>query len=172
MHPLAELAKSAVEIFVRDGKVIKIPGNIPRDYLDKNAGVFVTIKRDCELRGCIGTYAPTQKDIAQETIFNAIEAASGDPRFEPVKEAELNSLDYEVYILGEPEQIKSPGSLDPRKYGIIVTGDKSLKKGLLLPGLDGIDTIDEQLSAACQKAGIDITQEELIVYRFQAEKLS
>lgn len=172
MHPLAELAKSAVETFVTRGETIAPTENMPPQYIDKRAGVFVTITQNGELRGCIGTHAPTQKNIATETIHNAIEAATSDPRFTPVEAIDLASLKYEVYILEKLEPVEVLTDLDPKVFGVFVIGMRSNGRGLLLPGLEGIDTIKQQLSIACEKAGINPTQEKLAIYRFGAEKVS
>jgi len=172
MHPLATLAKSAVEGFLIERNTIAPPKSIPQEYLKKMSGVFVTIKKDGELRGCIGTYAPTQENIAQEVIHNAIDAAVNDPRFDPIGPDELTKLSYEIYILDKPETVAWMNNLDPKVYGVIVCSAKGRKSGLLLPGLDGIDTIEQQLAVACQKAGINPNTEKISVFRFRAEKFS
>jgi len=170
MHLLAKLAQTAVEIYVKEGKMIFPPQNIPEKFLTQQAGVFVTITKNSELRGCIGTYAPAQESIALEVVHNAIDAAVNDPRFEPVSATELPDLSYEIYILEEPKQITSIKDLDPKIYGVIVVSAGKRKSGLLLPGLKSIDTVEQQLAIACQKAGIDPKKEKLVVYRFRAEK--
>ena len=172
MHPLTRLAKQAVEIYVNEGKIIFPNKEIPAEYSEKQAGVFVTISKNGELRGCIGTYAPAHENIAHEIVHNAIDAAINDPRFEPVSAEELPNLSYEVYILEEPEQITSIKNLDPKTFGVIVVSAGRKKSGLLLPGIDGIDTIEQQLAIACQKAGIDPRKEKLVVYRFRAQKFN
>jgi len=164
MSPYVLLAKSAVESYVRDKKIIKPAKNFPA----KKSGVFVTIENRGKLRGCIGTYLPTRESITQEIIHNAIAAATEDYRFGPIQKEELPELFYTVYILSEPELVKNIAELDPKKYGIIVkTGAKS---GLLLPNLERIDTIEQQISLACQKARINPENETIIIYKFTAEK--
>lgn len=170
MHPLAELAKTAVEIYVTEGKMI-FPKGAPAEFSERQAGVFVTITKNGELRGCIGTYAPAQENIALEVVHNAIDAAVNDPRFLPVATEELAKLNYEIYILQEPEQITSIKDLDPKVFGIIAASAGKRKSGLLLPGLEGITTVEQQLAIACQKAGIDPRREKLVIYRFRAEKI-
>lgn len=171
MHPLAELAKIAVGIYVSEGKMIFPPKDTPAEFLNRQAGVFVTITKNGELRGCIGTYAPAQENIALEVVHNAIDAAVNDPRFIPVAADELASLDYEIYILQEPEQVMSIKELDPKVFGIIAASAGKRKSGLLLPGIKGITTVEQQLAIACQKAGIDPRREKLVIYRFRAEKI-
>ncbi|HOE81323.1 MAG TPA: AMMECR1 family protein, partial [bacterium] len=106
MTPLANLAKQAVETYITTKKIIKPPKNFPSAFLKKRAGVFVTIEeKDQELRGCIGTYLPVRNNIAEETIYNAIAAATEDYRFMPIQKSELPNLTYTVSILGQPEQI-------------------------------------------------------------------
>ncbi|MCD6550510.1 AmmeMemoRadiSam system protein A [bacterium] len=185
MHPLVELAKNAVETYIKEGRIILPPLDLDEDYLSKKSGVFVTIKKDGKLRGCIGTYLPTQENIAEEVIRNAISAATQDYRFGPVEKEELPFLSYTVYILHEPQLVEDKSELNPQKYGIIVksapyaslngkdvvfNGRSPVKTGLLLPGLKGIDTADQQIFIACQKAGIDPKKEKIIIYRFTTEK--
>jgi hypothetical protein len=181
------LAKLAVETYVKKGQVLKnLPQDLPKEFLERKAGVFVSISRsprgtdaeqkrrtdaEKELRGCIGTYLATQDNIAKELIQNAVAAASNDPRFKPVVEDELSQISYTVYILGGPESVKDLQELNPKRYGIIVKSrDFPSKTGLLLPDLEQVDTVEQQFFTACQKAGIDPKKEEIVVYRFKAEK--
>lgn len=174
MKTLPQIAKEAVETFIEKGKVIKVPEKIEEKFKREKAGVFVTIEKinpktkQKELRGCIGTYLPTKENIAKEVISNAISAATKDFRFEPIEKKELPSLCYTVYILSRPEKILSPTELNPKKYGIIVKS--GFKTGLLLPDLEGIETINEQIFYACQKAGINPEGEPIEIYRFKVEK--
>jgi len=183
MHPLVSLAKKTVETFIKEKKIVSPPNDLPREFLEKKAGTFVTIEKNGELRGCIGTYLPTRENIAQEVIYNAIAAATEDWRFGPVQKEELPYLSYTVYILSEPELVKDIKKLDPKKYGVIVktvpispSGDVVFnghfipKTGLLLPDLEGVDTIEKQIFIACQKAGIDPQREKFLIYRFTVEK--
>lgn len=115
-------------------------------------GVFCSIHKDGRLRGCIGTIGPTKENIAQEIVANAISAATRDPRFDPIQKHELAKLSYSVDVLSKPEKIDSRDQLDVKRYGVIVTHNE--KRGLLLPNLDGVDTVSEQIAIAKQKAGI------------------
>ncbi len=187
------LAKQAVENYISERKIISLPDNLPAEFprgelagmLQRKAGTFVTIKKNGELRGCIGTYLPTKENVAEEIISNAIAAATEDYRFGPVKKEEIPHLSYTVYILSQPELVKNIKELDYKKYGIIVktapiispdrtdvvfNGHLPLKSGLLLPDLEGVDTIEKQISIACQKGGIDPTREKILIYRFTVEK--
>jgi hypothetical protein len=166
MHPLVKLAKDTVEQYVRTGKVIRPPANLTPEMSEK-AGVFVSLKKKGELRGCIGTFRPTTENVANEIIQNAINAATQDPRFPPVRPEELNELEYSVDVLTEPEKVNSKKELDPKKYGVIVKS--GTRKGLLLPDLEGVDTVDEQLSIASMKAGIYLG-EEIELYRFEVKR--
>ncbi len=170
MNLYTSLAKKAIENYVKQGKEISPPENLPKKLLEQKAGVFVTIKKDNKLRGCIGTYISTKTNIAQEIITNAIAAATKDYRFDPVQEKELPHLSYSVSILSEPEEIQDFKKLDPKKHGIIVKSNK--KTGLLLPDLEGIDTIKKQILIACQKADIDPSKESLSIYRFTVKEYS
>jgi MEMO1 family protein len=118
----------------------------------EKAGVFVSLKKHGELRGCIGTILPTTNSIAQEIMQNAVSAGTGDPRFHPVEEHELEELQYSVDVLMSPESIEGAHQLDVKKYGVIVRS--GYKSGLLLPNLEGVDTVEEQLDIVLQKAGI------------------
>ncbi len=168
MHPLVRLAKLAVEKYIKEKEVISPPSDLPREFLEKKAGVFVTIEKNGNLRACIGTYLPTRESIAEETIRNAIAAATEDWRFGPIQKQELPFLSYIVYILSPPEPVKEIEELDPKKYGIVVRS--GLKTGLLLPDLEGVDTVEKQILIACQKAGIEPAKEKLSLYRFTVQK--
>jgi len=184
MHPLVNLAKKSVETFIKSGEIISPPKYLPEDFLNKKSGVFVTIEREGNLRGCIGTYLPTRNNIAEEVIYNAVAAAREDYRFSPIQEEEFSYLSYTVYILNKPELIKNVYELDPKEYGIIVRsipivqtkdevtfdGAISYKCGILLPDLEGIDTAEQQVSITCQKAMIDPKKEKFLIYRFTVEK--
>ena len=146
------LARLSVETFVKTKTPAAMPQNLPQEMLDKQAGAFVSLKKDGRLRGCIGTFLPTTANIANEILRNGIAACSQDPRFSPVMPAELNSLVYSVDILDKPEKIASPSELDPKIYGVIVSNGQ--RRGLLLPDLAGVDTVEEQISIARQKGGI------------------
>ncbi len=169
MNPYVFLAKSAVENFIRERKIISPSKNLPKEFFERKAGVFVTIEKNGELRGCIGTYLATKKNIAKEIIYNAIAASTEDYRFGPITEKELPYLSYTVYILSEPELIKDISELNPKKFGIIVKTIQN-KTGLLLPDLEGVETAKQQISIACQKGSIDISKEKILTYRFIVER--
>ncbi len=200
MNKLTELAKLATENYVKDHKKTKVPKDFPAEFLEKKAGVFVTIIKNGELRGCIGTYLPTKENIEEEVIDNAILASTEDWRFGPVRKSELPELLYEVSVLDEPELMgeinldeltieKTKNTvlkkLDPKKFGIIVksrgflSGSDAIfdaaprpyqKSGLLLPNLEGINSPEEQILIACQKAGINPGREIITIYRFTTKK--
>ncbi|HEW80877.1 MAG TPA: AmmeMemoRadiSam system protein A, partial [Nitrospirae bacterium] len=128
MHPLVKLAKDTIEEYVRNGDIIKPPANLSAEMTGE-AGVFVSIKKKGELRGCIGTFQPTRESIALEIIQNAVSASTQDPRFPPVSPAEIDKLEYSVDVLSEPERISGKDELDPRKYGVIVKSGEH--RGLL-----------------------------------------
>ena len=158
------LARESLRYFMEHAAVMPVPsGDLPPELANR-AGVFVSLKKNGQLRGCIGTILPTQSSAAKEIIRNAVSAATEDPRFEPVEPAELAELEVSVDILGNPERVDSLDKLDPRRYGVIVRhGGRS---GVLLPDLEGIDSASEQVAIACRKAGIypDQTVE---LYRFE-----
>ncbi len=149
--PYVALARLAVEEYVRRRKVMQAPEPLP-EGMERVAGVFCSIHKGGQLRGCIGTTEPVRANIAQEIISNAISAAMRDPRFESVEEDELDDLVYSVDVLSEPEPISGPDELDPKRYGVIVS--HGVRVGLLLPDLDGVDTVEQQISIARRKAGM------------------
>ena len=129
-----------------------MPAGLPKEMYQDRAGVFVSIKEEGQLRGCIGTLQAVQPSIAGEIIQNAISASSKDPRFPPIQAKELDKLVISVDVLGPMEEISAPGMLDVKRYGVVVT--KGYRRGLLLPNLEGVDTVEEQIAIAKQKAGI------------------
>jgi AmmeMemoRadiSam system protein A len=149
-HPLVRLAKEAVETFVRHGRVIE-PKELSEEMLEQ-AGTFVSIKTRGELRGCIGTLEATQANLALEVVRNAIDSATCDPRFPEVTPQELDGLCYSVDVLSPAEPVSGPEELDPKRYGIIVR--LGPRRGLLLPDLDDVNTVEEQISIAKSKASI------------------
>lgn len=152
LDPYVKLAIDALGAYVTEGKKISVPEDLNDEMLSRRAGVFVSLKKYGELRGCIGTIRPTTGNVAAEIIQNAISAGTEDPRFLPVQEEELSKLDYSVDVLGEPEPIESKEQLDVEKYGVIVRS--GYKTGLLLPNLEGVDTVSNQVDIALKKAGI------------------
>lgn len=150
--PYVKLARESLEHYIKHHKNLKKPNNLITDLLNEQAGVFVSIHKNNNLRGCIGTIRPTTKCIASEIIQNAVSAGIHDPRFSKIKKRELPLLQYKVDVLFPSEPIKSFKELDVKRYGVIVTS--GYKSGLLLPNLEGIDTIEEQVNIAKQKAGI------------------
>ena len=159
------LARQTIEAYVGERRQISIPKDLPEEMYESRAGVFVSLKEEGRLRGCIGTITPVQKSIAEEIIANAISASTKDPRFHPVQSDELDKLVYSVDVLGTPEAITSPDELDVKRYGVIVT--KGRKRGLLLPNLDGVDTIEDQITIAKQKAGISTYDDDVQLERFE-----
>ena len=162
--PYVKLARASAEYFVKNGEVMPLPNDVSPELLNVRAGAFVSVHKFGALRGCIGTIASTQKNLALEIIENAVSAVSKDPRFHPVTEDELKYLDINVDVLGEAEKISSPAELDVKRYGVIV--QRGYKRGLLLPDLDGVDTVEQQVSIARRKGGI-APDEEVDLFRFE-----
>jgi AmmeMemoRadiSam system protein A len=152
MHPLVKLAKNTIELYIREGKVLHVREEDLTPEMKEQAGVFVCLKVRGMLRGCIGSFQPTEKDVAHEVVQNAISAATQDPRFQMVHADELDDLEYSVDVLTPPELVHDSRELDPRRYGVIVRSGG--RRGLLLPDLEGVDTVEYQTSIAMQKAGI------------------
>jgi len=150
--PWVQLAWQSVESRVLNRRVMDVPEGLPEALTARRAGAFVSIHKQGRLRGCIGTIAPTRASLAEEIIHNAVSAATRDPRFDPIRPDELAWLEISVDVLGEPEDIDSQDALDVKRYGVIVTSGG--RRGLLLPDLEGVDTVDRQVAIARQKAGI------------------
>ena len=151
--PWVKLARLSLETYVETGRRLeRLPEDLPRELTDQAAGAFVSLHKDGRLRGCIGTISPTQPNLAWEIVRNAVSAGSRDPRFPPVRAGELEELEYSVDVLGQPEPVDSPAQLDPKRYGVIVSCGG--RRGLLLPDLDGVDTVQEQLEIALKKGSI------------------
>ena len=152
-------ARFSLESYILNGLRVKktdLTGeswtDIPKEMIEKEAGAFVSIHKDGQLRGCIGTILPTCASVLEEILQNAISAATNDPRFPAITSEELPYLEISVDVLSEPEAIDSKDKLDVKRYGVIVTSGQ--RRGLLLPNLDGVDTIEEQIDIARRKAGI------------------
>jgi AmmeMemoRadiSam system protein A len=166
MSPLVKLARQTVETYVKEHRVIKPPAELIPEMRER-AGVFVSLKKKGELRGCIGTFEPTTENVAVEVIRNAISSATGDPRFSPVTPDELADLSYSVDVLTSPEPVDSKDQLDAKKYGVIV--ECGWRKGLLLPDLEGVESPEEQINICCMKAGIE-PEEKTNLYRFEVKR--
>lgn len=166
MDHYVSLAQSAIKAYCESKKIITPPNDVPAVMLIQKAGIFVSLhkKSDQSLRGCIGTFESTKNNIAEEIIENAIAAAFGDPRFEPLTIDELDNLDIKVDVLNKPEEVTDASLLDPEKYGLIVK-NQSGKRGLLLPDI-GISSVEEQIRICCEKGGIDLAHDQLKLYRF------
>lgn len=168
-HPFVRWAIKSIESYIRDRKLVDpIRDGAPEELLSRRAGAFVSLHLlDGSLRGCIGTFMPTKVNLAVEVRDNAIAAATEDPRFPPVTQDELNEIEVTVDILSEPEKINDLSQLDPKKYGVIVVS--GYRRGLLLPDLPGVDTVEQQIRITLRKAGIS-ERERFDVYRFAVER--
>lgn len=166
MHPLVKLAKETIEHYILTGETINPPSELTPEMAEK-AGVFVSLKIKGQLRGCIGTFSPCTENVASEIIHNAVSAATQDPRFPPVHPKELQALEYSVDVLTAPEKVSSKKQLDVKKYGVIVKSGE--RRGLLLPDLEGVDAVDDQISIASMKAGIYLG-EPVELYRFEVKR--
>jgi len=163
--PLVHLAKLTVESHITGGHLPRL-STVPPE-MSQQAGSFVSIHKHGQLRGCIGTFKPSQPNLAQEVMHNAIASATRDPRFPPIAPEELTELDYTVDVLTEPQPIPGPEALDPRRYGVIV--EAGWRRGLLLPDLEGVDTVERQIEICRLKAGIG-PEEPVKLYRFQVQR--
>jgi len=168
-HPYVKWAISSIENWIKLRRLVDpFEDSAPKDLLTRKSGAFVSLHRvDGALRGCIGTYLPARENLAEEIRDNAIAAATEDPRFSPVTVDELDDIEVTVDILSEPEKVSKMEELDPKRYGVIVVS--GFKRGLLLPDLPGVDTVQQQLAIAKRKAGIS-SGEKIVVYRFTVER--
>ncbi|ACJ75725.1 extradiol ring-cleavage dioxygenase, class III enzyme, subunit B [Thermosipho africanus TCF52B] len=167
-HPYVKWAIEVIENYILHSKVIEPdPNSLPKELFEKRAGCFVTLHtKNGNLRGCIGTFEPTQENLAFEIRNNAIAAATQDPRFPPVSKGELDNIVVSVDVLSEIQPVSSISELDPKKYGIIVA--KGFRRGLLLPDIEGVDTIEEQIRIAKLKAGI--FDDDFKIFKFTVER--
>lgn len=150
-HPLVQLARQAIEVYVREGRILRPPVD-PTPEMQARAGVFVSLHRQGQLRGCIGSFSPTHARVADEIIASAIASASEDPRFDRLARHELGDLEISVDVLSEPEPVTDANTLDPKRYGLIVQAGR--RRGLLLPDLEGVDTVADQIDICRRKGGI------------------
>ena len=163
--PWVRLARLSLETYLRTGSRLQhLPQDLPPQMTREAAGVFVSLHLEGQLRGCIGTTAPTQENVAWEIVRNALSAGLRDPRFPAVEANELERLEYSVDVLGRPQPVESTGQLDPRQYGVIVRCGE--RQGLLLPDLDGVDRVEDQLEIALRKGGIQ-PDEPYTIQRFK-----
>jgi len=168
-HLLVKLARNSIEVYILEKKTIDPPVELT-PQMQQRAGAFVTIHdSQGNLRGCIGTVEPQQPNLAQEVIRNAISAAVNDPRFPPVQPDELGNLVIKVDVLTTPEPVNDLAQLDPRRYGVIVQRANGRGRGLLLPDLEGVDTVEYQIEIARRKAGIG-PNEPVELFRFKVKR--
>ena len=164
-HAVVKLARDTVEGYVRE-KATPRPKELTPE-MRARAGVFVSLHKHGELRGCIGTFEPTQANVAEEIMANAVSSATRDPRFPPVAPSELDDLEYSVDILTQPEPVQDKSQLDARRYGVIV--ESGFRRGLLLPDLEGVDSVERQIEICRLKAGIS-PDEAVKLYRFEVKR--
>ncbi|MDQ3908009.1 MAG: AmmeMemoRadiSam system protein A, partial [Acidobacteriota bacterium] len=168
-NSLPALARRTVESYVRGARLPRAEDAEVSPLLRQPAACFVSIKtEDGELRGCIGTIEPQRDSLAEELIANAVSAATRDPRFPPVSADELSHLRYSVDVLSEPEPADFE-DLDPKTYGVIVEDESGVRRGLLLPDLEGVETAAQQVQIAARKAGIR-ADEPVRLYRFRVDR--
>lgn len=168
MNAYVKLAKETVRVYLQSREVLKVSSKLPKKMLEEQAGVFVSIhQKSGELRGCIGTFLPTQENIAQEIVKNALSAAFNDPRFPPVTINELKNLIFKVDILSQPKPAQEK-ELNPKKYGLIIFVPDG-RRSLLLPDIPGVETVRQQIAICRQKAGIG-PREEIKLQTFTVER--
>ncbi len=165
----AAYARACVEALVGGQPAPPLPAD---ELYGTLAACFVSIKtRAGDLRGCIGTLSPSEPCLGDEIARNAYAAATSDPRFYPVRPPELAALTYSVDVLSDSEPTTRDG-LDPSRYGVIVSCGH--RRGVLLPDLPTVTTVELQVAIALQKAGIspdeDYALARFTVRRFREEE--
>ena len=167
MNPFVELARLTIQHFTRyHVPPSKIPEEIRKALSGQRAATFVSLHTlDGELRGCKGTLEPWQDSVEQEVISNAISACSRDSRFSPIREDELDNLEINVDVLSPMESIQGASELDVKRYGVLVSTPDG-RRGLLLPDIETIETVEDQIAIACRKAGINPRREAFTLQRF------
>lgn len=171
MDPFVALARAGVEQAARTGVPLEaVPGALAQALPTGPGACFVSL-HDARgaLRGCIGTLAPTRATLAEEILANAFSAARRDRRFAPLEPRDLTGLSVKVEVLSVPEPVLGLEGLDPRRYGVVVTGPRG-ERGVLLPDLEGIDTAEQQVRIACRKAGLAWGREAITLQRFTVER--
>ena len=167
-HAYVLWAIEVIESYIRDNRIPDIPEYIPHQLLEMQAGAFVSLHTlNNTLRGCIGTFLPVQKNLALEIRENAIAAATRDPRFNALSPDELEDVTVSVDVLSLPVSCEDVRELDPKRYGVIV--ESGYRRGLLLPDLEGVDTVEMQLDIARRKAGI-AADEQIKMYKFEVNR--
>ena len=167
-HPYVKLAVQAVHHFLSEGKPMPCPSPVP-DGMNDQSGVYESIKKkkSNELRGSIGPDPPNQNKLAEEIIQNAVNAATRDPRFKPITIEELDQLLFSVDILTPLEPVNEPEQLNPKQHGLSITYEG--RQGILLPNLEGIDTIEKQIDLCLKKGNIP-KDAPFQMYRFEVER--
>ena len=145
------LARESLTYYLVEGRYMEIPSYVTEEMINSKRGVFVSLKKFGRLRGCIGTILPVRESIAEEIMQNAVSAGEGDPRFSNVSVEELEDIIFSVDVLTEPK-VALKEELNPKIFGVIVK--RGSKGGVLLPDLEGVDTVKEQIRIVLDKAGI------------------
>lgn len=166
IHPIVDLAVKSVHYYLRHKKILPCPADIP-DELKTKAGAFVSITKQKALRGCIGTITPVEGNLAMEIIRNAVHAAMEDPRFSPVSSDELPHLSFSVDVLTPLEKVNTACELNCKEYGLVLKNEH--KQGVLLPDLEGVDSVEEQIRICRKKAGLK-SDEPVEMFRFQVKR--
>jgi len=166
VHPLVKLAIRSVKYFIETGNPLPCPAHLP-DFLRQSAGIFVSIKKQGSLRGCIGTITPKYKNLAEEVIQNALRSASEDPRFDPIQKKELPSLTFSVDVMKPLEKIDSIKDQNIKQFGLVIRGEG--KQSVLLPDLDIIKSADQQLQVCLKKGGFK-WNDTYEIFRFEVKR--
>lgn len=170
--PYTHIAVSTIQHYFQFGQIkgLKI-NNVPEELYGLKRGCFVSLhKNNHNLRGCIGTIEPQEDNLVEEIKRNAFSAAFNDHRFSPLTEDEFRDIHFSVDVLTVPEEISSFDELDPLIYGLIVS-DGSFRRGVLLPSIPGVDSVEQQIQIARQKAGLSLIDDNKLIYhRFTSNR--
>lgn len=174
-HPYVVLAREAVARYLRGEGMYTFGTDIDSDEslwkIKRACFVSIKMRRGRALRGCIGTLLPVRDTVDAEIVMNAVAASTRDQRFDPMVEDDLDDVIFSVDVLSSPEVIKDKSQLDHRKYGVIVSQGRGIRRGVLLPDLPGVGSVDQQLTIAAQKAGIT-SMNDVVIERFTVDRYS
>ncbi|HUX07643.1 MAG TPA: AmmeMemoRadiSam system protein A [Acidobacteriota bacterium] len=164
---LLGIARESMIYFLKHRK--HLPYDSKKPELLSHSGAFVTLKKDGQLRGCIG-YITSEKPLYLTVIEAAVSAAFNDPRFPPVRDVELDSIEIEISVLTPPKRVDDVAEIVPGRDGLIISD--SFHRGLLLPQVATEYDWDREtfLSHTCLKAGLpeDAWKSGVSIERFEA----
>ncbi len=165
-HPLVQLARDAIRYHLEFRKSLVVSSDLKSKF-SAPTGVFVTLFLNEALRGCVGSLQPQTNTLAQEVVRNAVLAGFNDPRYDPVSKKDIEKLDIHIEAITPSEPVEDLSTLDPEVDGLIVRSGK--KQGVLLPAIEGVDTVEQQIKI-CRSKGKIKSSESVTYFRFRVEQ--